>query len=163
MKDTQIKKLMDIEKKRQKKVINLIASENYVSNDVKRQKIETDMRLTISKLDSVISRVQVIIDLLNKNNRNTTDATKFLVDARLSLKNATEALDQFVGVIIPEVKVDTKLMKTDEKTTAVVKPAPASLKDPLKKSEDSLKDSKASIISSIEALKESLITTKDSQ
>jgi glycine hydroxymethyltransferase len=34
MKDTQIKKLMDIEKKRQKKVINLIASENYVSNDV---------------------------------------------------------------------------------------------------------------------------------
>lgn len=34
MKDTQINKLMDIEKKRQKKVINLIASENYVSNDV---------------------------------------------------------------------------------------------------------------------------------
>lgn len=34
MNDTQINKLMDIEKKRQKKVINLIASENYVSNDV---------------------------------------------------------------------------------------------------------------------------------
>jgi glycine hydroxymethyltransferase len=34
MKDTQIKKLIDAEKKRQKKVINLIASENYVSNDV---------------------------------------------------------------------------------------------------------------------------------
>ncbi len=34
MKDTQIKKLIDTEKKRQKKVINLIASENYVSNDV---------------------------------------------------------------------------------------------------------------------------------
>ncbi len=34
MKDTQIKKLIDIEKKRQKKVINLIASENYVSKDV---------------------------------------------------------------------------------------------------------------------------------
>jgi len=34
MKDKQIKKLIDIEKKRQKKVINLIASENYVSNDV---------------------------------------------------------------------------------------------------------------------------------
>jgi len=34
MKDTQIKKLIDLEKKRQKKVINLIASENYVSNDV---------------------------------------------------------------------------------------------------------------------------------
>lgn len=34
MKDTQIKKLIDSEKKRQKSVINLIASENYVSKDV---------------------------------------------------------------------------------------------------------------------------------
>lgn len=34
MKDTKIKKLIDAEKKRQKKVINLIASENYVSKDV---------------------------------------------------------------------------------------------------------------------------------
>ena len=34
MKDTQIKKLIEGEKKRQKKVINLIASENYVSRDV---------------------------------------------------------------------------------------------------------------------------------
>ncbi len=34
MKDTQIKKLIEAEKARQKKVINLIASENYVSSDV---------------------------------------------------------------------------------------------------------------------------------
>lgn len=34
MKDTQIKKLIDLERKRQKSVINLIASENYVSKDV---------------------------------------------------------------------------------------------------------------------------------
>jgi glycine hydroxymethyltransferase len=34
MKDVQIKKLIDTEKKRQKSVINLIASENYVSKDV---------------------------------------------------------------------------------------------------------------------------------
>jgi glycine hydroxymethyltransferase len=34
MRDTQIKKLIEEEKKRQKKVINLIASENYVSEDV---------------------------------------------------------------------------------------------------------------------------------
>jgi len=34
MKDLKIKKLIDEEKKRQKKVINLIASENYVSKDV---------------------------------------------------------------------------------------------------------------------------------
>jgi len=34
MHDIQIKKLIDAEKKRQKKVVNLIASENYVSKDV---------------------------------------------------------------------------------------------------------------------------------
>ena len=34
MKDPQIKKLIDAEKKRQKRVVNLIASENYVSRDV---------------------------------------------------------------------------------------------------------------------------------
>lgn len=34
MKDTAIKKLLDAEKKRQKSVVNLIASENYVSKDV---------------------------------------------------------------------------------------------------------------------------------
>jgi glycine hydroxymethyltransferase len=34
MKNTQIKRLIDAEKKRQKSVINLIASENYVSKDV---------------------------------------------------------------------------------------------------------------------------------
>ncbi len=34
MKDIQIKKLIDAEKKRQKSVVNLIASENYVSKDV---------------------------------------------------------------------------------------------------------------------------------
>ncbi len=34
MKDTQIKKLIEAEKKRQKKAVNLIASENYVSKDV---------------------------------------------------------------------------------------------------------------------------------
>lgn len=34
MKDTQIEKLIQVEKARQKKVVNLIASENYVSKDV---------------------------------------------------------------------------------------------------------------------------------
>lgn len=34
MKDSQIKKLIEAEKKRQRKVVNLIASENYVSTDV---------------------------------------------------------------------------------------------------------------------------------
>ena len=130
--------------------------------DIKRQKIETDMRLTISKLDDFITRVQVIVDLLNKNNKDTTEATKFLSEAKVSLKSATEALDQFVGVVIPETKADAKLLKTDDKATVVPKPAPASLKDPLKKSEDFLRDTKASIIASINSLKESL-NIKDSQ
>ena len=34
MKDKQIEKLIKSEQKRQKKVVNLIASENYVSSDV---------------------------------------------------------------------------------------------------------------------------------
>ena len=34
MKDKEIEKLIKLEKKRQKKVVNLIASENYVSDDV---------------------------------------------------------------------------------------------------------------------------------
>ena len=34
MKDTQIKKLIETERKRQKRALNLIASENYVSKDV---------------------------------------------------------------------------------------------------------------------------------
>ncbi|MDR3558675.1 MAG: serine hydroxymethyltransferase, partial [Candidatus Pacebacteria bacterium] len=34
MKDTQIYKLISAEKKRQKSVVNLIASENFVSKDV---------------------------------------------------------------------------------------------------------------------------------
>src|SRR5262249_8673513 len=34
MKDQKVEKLMQAEKKRQKKVVNLIASENYVSKDV---------------------------------------------------------------------------------------------------------------------------------
>lgn len=34
MKDTQVKKLIEAERKRQKKVVNLIASENYASKDV---------------------------------------------------------------------------------------------------------------------------------
>ena len=34
MKDTRIQKLLAAEKKRQKSVINLVASENYVSDDV---------------------------------------------------------------------------------------------------------------------------------
>jgi hypothetical protein len=132
---------------------------------IRKQKIETDLRATILKLQTVVDRTQIVIDLLNKNGKDTLAASDYLIKAKNSLKEATDALDQFSGVVIPETKIEAKA-KTDEKisTTALVKeaPAPISLKDPLKKVEDALKDSKASIISSINALKDSLVP-KDPQ
>ncbi len=130
---------------------------------LKRQKIEADLRATIVKLGLVIERTQTLIDLLNKNGRDTIEASRFLFDARTSLQNAVETLDQFSGVIIPipEVKVETKILRVSEKvvpTIIKITPAPASLKDLLKKTEDSLKESKSYIIASIGALKESLAT-----
>lgn len=123
---------------------------------IRRQKIEKDLRATVLKLQTVIDRTQVVIDLLNKNDKDTTDAAKFLSESQDSLNDATTALDIFSGVIIPEIKADPKATKLVEE-----KPAPASLKDPLKKAEDALKECKASLISSINALKEGL-TPKDS-
>jgi hypothetical protein len=98
--------------------------------------------------------------LLNKNEKDTTEATRLLVSAQNSLTDATTSLDVFAGVIIPETKPELKSAKMLAVSTEE-KPAPASLKDPLKKAEDALKDSKASLIASINALKEGL-TPKDS-
>lgn len=126
---------------------------------IRRQKIEKDLRATILKLQTVIDRTQTIVDLLTKNEKDTTEATKYLVDSQDSLDQAVVALDMFSGVIIPEVKIDLK----SAKTMAVVeeKPAPASLKDPLKKAEEALKDSKNSLITSITSLKELLAPKKE--
>lgn len=130
---------------------------------IRRQKIEKDLRATVIKLQTVIDRTQTLIDLLNKNEKDTTEANKLLVAAQTSLKEAIASLDIFSGVVIPEVKIDLKSAKMLSATSmAEEKPAPASLKDPLKKAEDALKESKANIIASINALKESL-ATKDSQ
>ncbi|MBP6857939.1 MAG: hypothetical protein KBC11_01970 [Candidatus Pacebacteria bacterium] len=119
--------------------------------EAKKKRIEQDLRSTVSKLQSVVDRTQVLIDLLIKNNRDTTEASKYIVEARFSLQTATDAIDQFSGVV-PEVKIEKTLIKKE----VVVAPAP--FKEPLKKAEDSLKESKASLIQSITALKESLIT-----
>lgn len=128
----------------------------------KKQKIDADMRATITKLAQVIDRVQVVIDLLNKNNRDTTLAASLLSNSKDSLKNATDALNQFSGIVSPDTKTDAKALKTDDKVV-LSKPVVVLLKDPLKKSEDSLKDSKASLISSINALKEGLAPKDSSQ
>lgn len=118
----------------------------------KKQKIEAELRSTISKLDSVIVRTQNLIDLLTKNGKDTTSANELLVLAKNSLNDAIEALDQFSGVVkekeVPEEKASAKLMVAKEVTP---------IKDPLKKTQDSLKSSKASLIESIKSLKEGLV------
>lgn len=118
----------------------------------KKQKIDAELRSTISKLDSVIVRTQTLIDLLTKNGKDTTSANELLVLAKNSLNDAIEALDQFSGVVkekeVTEEKVSAKLMVSKEVTP---------IKDPLKKTQDSLKASKASLIESIKSLKEGLL------
>lgn len=131
----------------------------------KKQKIEADLRETAAKLKAVIGRTQVLIDLLTKNDKDTTDAQVFLVSAQTALDDATTAIDQFAGIIAPvktEVKDDaviTPMNKTIAPKTKEVAVVP--FKDPLKKAQDSLKEAKTALIGSIGTLKE-LLAPKDS-
>lgn len=99
----------------------------------------------------VIDRTQTLIDLLNKNGKDTEVAGNLLLNARASLEEAVTALDQFAGVVAVEVKTE---LKTEEKSAKMTKEVQV-LKDPLKKTQDSLKASKASLIESITTLKRS--------
>lgn len=127
---------------------------------IKKQKIEADLRTTISKLKAVIERTSLIIEVLGKKGLDMKAAIAYLVDAKAALDEANTALDQFVGVQIPETKSDTKTLKALETKPSEAKTTQA-LKDPLKKAEESLKDSKNTLISSISAIKDA-IATKDS-
>lgn len=121
----------------------------------RKQKIEAELRSTIAKLSLVIDRTQTLIDLLNKNGKDTEVAATLLLNARASLEEATTALDQFTGVVAVEVK-------TEEKSAKLTKEIQI-LKDPLKKTQDALKASKASLIESITTLKETLSPKEDGQ
>lgn len=127
----------------------------------KKQKIEAELRDTAAKLKAVVGRTQVLIDLLTKNGKDTTDAQGFLDSAQAALDDATAAIDQFAGVVAPlktDVKEDTAvtaLSKTIAPKTKEIVVVP--FKDPLKKAQDSLKETKASLIGSIGSLKELLI------
>lgn len=131
----------------------------------KKQKIEADLRETAAKLKAVIGRTQVLIDLLTKNGKDTTEAQATLISAQTALDDANTAIDQFAGIVAPvktEIKDDTvvtPLSKTIAPKTKEVVVVP--FKDPLKKAQDSLKESKAALIGSIGSLKE-LIAPKDS-
>lgn len=125
----------------------------------RKQKIEAELRSTIAKLSLVIDRTQTLIDLLNKNGKDTEVAGNLLLNARASLEEAVTALDQFAGVVAVEVKTE---LKTEEKSAKMTKEVQV-LKDPLKKTQDSLKASKASLIESITTLKEALSPKEDGQ
>lgn len=137
-----------------------VASETPVLT--KKQKIEAELRDTAAKLKAVVGRTQVLIDLLTKNGKDTTDAQGFLDSAQAALDDATAAIDQFAGVVAPvktEVKEDTSITPTS-KTTTLLKTKEKEVilfKDPLKKAQESLKETKASLIGSIGSLKELLI------
>lgn len=131
----------------------------------RKQKIEVELRATVSKLQVVIDRTQVVIDLLAKNNKDVTAPAKLLSEAKASLKDAVTALDQFAGVAVPEVKADAKV-ETKSETKASEKLTASTivlLKDPLKKAEEALKDSKASLTGSIAAIKDILTPKEDSE
>ena len=108
------------------------------SSEAKKSKIVSDLRTTIDKLSVILVKTKTVIELFEKNKRNTFEASKFLLDSQNSLDTANLAFDQFLGV------TNDKDMK------------PVFFKDPLKKTEESMKDSKASLILSITALKDSL-------
>lgn len=126
----------------------------------RKQKIEADLRATILKLKLVIDRTQTLIDLLNKNGKDTTDASASLLTARTALDDATTAVDQFAGVVTSDLS-STSGIKPEEKI--VLKKEVAPLKDPLKKAQESLKSSKSAVIESIAELKDILSPENDGQ
>ena len=114
----------------------------------KKQKIEADIRATSLKLKLVIDRTQALIDLLNKNNKDTTEAQDSLDLANSALEDANSAIDQYVGIFPADTKTDSG---------EIIKAKFTILKDPLKKSQEALKLSKASLIESINSLKDNLV------
>lgn len=122
----------------------------------KKQKIESDLRVTITKLKGVIDRTALIVEVLTKKGLDMKEASENLSLAKSSLENAVGALDQFAGITIPETKNLKIDQKQPEKTQQI-------LKDPLKKAEDALKDSKNALISSISAIKDSIAATDNKE
>ncbi|MEK7227881.1 MAG: hypothetical protein AAB681_00815 [Patescibacteria group bacterium] len=123
----------------------------------KKQKIEADLRSTSAKLKLVVDRTQTFVDLLTKREKDTTDAQLALDEASASLMNANTAIDQFVGIVPPEIiseTVDGEIIKPKE---VVV------YKDPLKKAQEFLKSAKTSLIESIANLKDSLNEKESSE
>ncbi len=131
----------------------------------KKQKIEADLRDTALKIKLVVGRTQVLLDLLTKNGKDTTDAQDSLLSAQIALDDANTAIDQFAGIVPPvktEAKDDTVVTPMNKVITPKAKEVVVvPFKDPLKKAQDYLKEAKAALITSIGSLKD-IIAPKDS-
>jgi chromosome segregation ATPase len=127
------------------------AKELKVETLTKKQKIEADLRSTSNKLKVAVNKTQKLLDLLSKNDKDTSLAQESLDSANTHLEEANEAIDQYAG-ILPEVN------PADKKTKEVVL-----IKEPLKKAQESLKSAKASLIESIKILKEGLAPKDNSE
>lgn len=117
----------------------------------KKQKVEAELRSTSNKLKTAINKTQKLLDLLSKNDKDTSLAQESLDSANTYLEDANEAIDQYSG-IFPEIN------PADKKAKEVVL-----IKEPLKKAQESLKDAKSSLIESIKILKEGLAPKDNSE
>lgn len=124
----------------------------------KKQKTETDLRGTSQRLKLVIDRTQVLLDLLTKKDKETTNAQTALDAAKASLEEANSAIDQFSGIFPPEVKKGELVEETAYTPKEII-----IFKDPLKKAQESLKSAKTSLLESIAELKDILIQKEASE
>jgi hypothetical protein len=120
----------------------------------KKQKIEAELRSTKERISLVVERTQKIVNLLDKNGKDTQEVSDLLVSSRNSLSDFDLAIDQYAGVIPEESKEDKDTKKTKE---IVI------FKDPLKKAQESLKSARGYLVESIKILKEGLSEKETSE
>lgn len=122
--------------------------------EVKKQKIQAELALTIDRLEAVIARTQIAIDLLLKVGRDTTAAQQELDTAKKALIEAQEAL-----ALLDAPVVETAQKKeVSLRTTAIIPPKnpTAELRDQVKKVQDALKVTQTALVDSISALKQTV-------
>lgn len=124
------------------------------SFEVKKQKIQAELTLTIERLGAVIARTQIAIDLLLKVGRDTTEAQQELDIAKKALIEAQEAL----ALLDAPVVETTQKKEVSLRTVAIVPPKnpTVELRDQVKKVQDALKVTQSSLIDSITALKQTV-------
>lgn len=122
--------------------------------EVKKQKIQAELTLTVERLSLVVTRTQNAIDLLTKNGKDTTTAQADLDDAKNALTKAQAAL-----LLLEQGAPEKKEVSLRAMTTTSKNPT-AELRDQVKDVQDALKDTQRLLIQSIISLKE-VVTVKE--